>query len=155
MLQDSPFIDSTALLVTFSTLSAHLSGGDFTSLSFVGGASSRTCDLKKLANAQDVLGTGPLPAGHYTELRLLVSNATIYFDNASSGSACASTIAAPAGRSATVNIPSGDLRLNRQFDVTSPGTTTILLDFNGDQSVRDTGNGTYMMTPVISVVRVQ
>jgi hypothetical protein len=155
MLQDSPFIDSTALLVTFSTLSAHLSGGDFTSLSFVGGASSRTCDLKKLANAQDVLGTGPLPAGHYTELRLLVSNATIYFDNASSGSACASTIAAPAGRSAMVNIPSGDLRLNRQFDVTSPGTTTILLDFNGDQSVRDTGNGTYMMTPVISVVRVQ
>jgi hypothetical protein len=155
MLQDSPFIDARALLVTFSTVSAHLSGGDFTSLSFVGGASSRTCDLKKLANAQDVLGTGPLRAGHYTELRLLVSNATLYFDNASSGSACASSIAAPAGRSATVNIPSGDLRLNRQFDVTSPGTTTILLDFNGDQSVKDTGNGTYMMTPVISVVRVQ
>ena len=155
MLQDSPFIDAKALLVTFSTVSAHLSGGDFTALSLVGGASSRTCDLKKLANAQDVLGTGPLPAGHYTELRLLVSHATIYFDNASSGSACASSIAAPAGRSATVNIPSGDLRLNRQFDVTSPGTTTILLDFKGDQSVKDTGNGTYMMTPVISIVRVQ
>ena len=105
MLQDSPFSDAKALLVTFSTVSAHLSGGDFTSLSFVGGASSRTCDMKKLVADQDVLGTGPLPAGHYTELRLAVANATIYFDNASSGSACASIIAAPAGRSATVTIP--------------------------------------------------
>jgi hypothetical protein len=155
MVQDSPFTDAKALLVTFSVASAHLSGGDFTPLSFVGGVPSRTCDLKKLATAQDVLGTGPLPSGHYTELRLVVSSATIYFDNASSGAACAPIIAAPAGRSAAVNIPSGDLRLNRQFDVTSTTTTTILLDFNGDESVKDTGNGTYMMTPVISVVSVQ
>jgi hypothetical protein len=34
-------------------------------------------------------------------------------------------------------------------------TTTMLLDFNGDQSVRQTGNGQYMMTPVIAVVSVQ
>jgi hypothetical protein len=155
MLKDSPFNDAKALLVTFSAVSAHLSGGDFTPLSFVGGASSRTCDLKKLATAQDVLGTGPLSTGHYTELRLVVSSAALYFDNASSGSACASSIAAPAGRTTTVNIPSGDLRLNRQFDVTSAGTTTILLDFDGDQSVKDTGSGTYMMTPVLSVVSVQ
>ncbi|PYR51863.1 MAG: hypothetical protein DMF89_04455 [Acidobacteria bacterium] len=54
-----------------------------------------------------------------------------------------------------VNISSGDLRLNREFDVTSNTTTTMLLDFDGDQSVKTTGNGTYMMTPVISVVSVQ
>jgi PKD repeat protein len=60
-----------------------------------------------------------------------------------------------AGRGASVNIPSGDLRLNRQFDVTSTGTTTILLDFDGDQSVKQTGNGAYTMTPVMSVVSVQ
>jgi hypothetical protein len=37
------------------------------------------------------------------------------------------------------------------------GTTTnsILIDVDGDQSVKDTGNGTYMMTPVISIVSVQ
>jgi hypothetical protein len=154
MLKDTPFSDAKALLVTFSTVSAHVSGGDFTTLPFSGGASSRTCDLKKLTSAQDVLGTGPLATGHYTQLRLVVSNAALYFDNASQGTACAATIAAPAGRVGSVTIPSGDLRLNREFDVTSNTVTTILLDFDGDQSVRETGNG-FMMTPVITVVSVQ
>lgn len=64
-------------------------------------------------------------------------------------------IATPAGRSAPVEIPSGEVRLNRQFDLTANAATTILLDFDGDQSVRETGNGRYMMTPVITVVSVQ
>ena len=156
MLKDSPFSDAKALLVTFSEVSAHASGGDFKTLPFTGGG-SRTCDLKKLTTATDVLGTGPLAAGHYTQIRLVVARAALYFDNASSGTACAPSIAAPAGRSATVVIPSGDIRLNREFDMATTGATTssILLDFDGDQSVKDTGNGMYMMTPVISIVSVQ
>jgi hypothetical protein len=155
VLKDSPFTDAKALLVTFTTVSVHVTGGDFVALPFVSGAPSRTCDLKKLTSAQDVLGTGPMAAGHYTQIRLVVSTATLYFDNASSGSPCASTIAAPAGGSAPVDVPSGDLRLNREFDVTSTAATTILLDFDGDQSVKQTGNGGYMMTPVVTVVSVQ
>ena len=155
VLKDSPFTDAKALLVTFSTVSAHLTGGDFRTLPFVSNASRRTCDLKKLQSAQDVLGTGPLQTGHYTEIRLVVASAAIYFDNASTGSPCASTIAAPSGRSATVDVPSGELRLNREFDVTSTAATTILLDFDGDQSVKQTGNAGYTMTPVITVVSVQ
>jgi hypothetical protein len=155
MLKDGPFVDAKALLITFSNVSAHLSGGDFTSLPFVGGASSRTCDLEKLTTAQDVLGTGPLPAGHYTQIRLVVTNATIYFDNASTGAACSTTIAAPAGRNAAVTIPSGEVKLNREFDLTATNATTMLLDFDGDQSVKETGNGRYMMTPVINIVSVQ
>jgi hypothetical protein len=154
MLKDSPFSDAKALLVTFSEVSAHMSEASFQTLPFAG-ATSRTCDLKKLVGAQDVLGTGPLMPGHYTQLRLNVSSATIYFDNPSSGPACAPTIAAPAGGSATVNVPSGTVRLNREFDVTANDTTTITLDFDGDQSVIQTGNGTYQLKPVISVVSVQ
>jgi hypothetical protein len=155
VLKDSPFTDAKALLVTFSTVSVHLTGGDFLTLPFVSGTSSRTCDLKKLTSAQDVLGTGPATPGHYTQIRLVVSSATVYLDNTSTGAPCASMIAAPAGRSAAVAVPSGDLRLNREFDVTSTTATTILLDFDGDQSVTQTGNGDYMMTPVITVVSVQ
>src|SRR5262249_43590130 len=121
---------------------------------FASGASSRTCDLKKLTTAQDILGTGPLPAGHYTQLRLVLASAVIYFDNTSSGPAGASTIATPGRRSATVDIPSGELRLNREFDLTSATPTTILLDFDGDRSVRDSGNGRFTMTPVVTVVSV-
>jgi len=157
LLKDSPFTDAKALLVTFSEVTVHASGAGFGAdprVPFASGASSRTCDLKKLTTAQDILGTGPLPAGHYTQLRLVLASAVIYFDNASSGPACASTIATPGGRSATVDIPSGELRLNREFDLTSATPTTILLDFDGDRSVRDSGNGRFTMTPVVTVVSV-
>jgi hypothetical protein len=156
MLKDSPFSDAKALLVTFSTVSVHQSGGNFVTVPFSGGATSRTCDLKKLSSAQDILGTGVLAAGHYTQIRLVVSSAMIYFDNASaSATPCAATIAAPGGHNAPVTIPSGQVDLNREFDVTNTTTTTITLDFDGDQSVKETGNGTFLMTPVISVVSVQ
>jgi hypothetical protein len=46
------------------------------------------------------------------------------------------------------------VKLNREFDVSSATTTMMLLDFDGDKSVRDTGNGQYMMSPVIAVVSV-
>jgi hypothetical protein len=153
-LKDSPFSDAKSLLVTFSAVTAHRTGSDFSTLPFSGGASSRTCDLKKLVSATDILGTGPLPAGHYTMLRLVVSSAAIYFDNAAPGAACAPAIAAPDGRSAAVEIPSGEVKLNREFELTSPGTT-ILVDFDGDRSVKETGNGRFMMTPVIAIVSVQ
>ena len=156
MLKDSPFSDAKALLVTFSEVSAHVSGtGGFTPIPFAGGATSRTCDLKKLAAATDVLGTASLTAGHYTQIRLTVSSAILDFDSASSGAACQPSIT-PAGKNtAAITIPSGQLILNREFDVTQSGATTITLDFDGDQSVHAQGNGQYNMTPVISVVSVQ
>lgn len=155
MLTDSPFTDAKAVLVTFSEVTAHKSTDEeFTKIPFAGGT-SRTCDLKKLQSAQDVLGTGPLSPGQYTQIRLLVTSATIYFDNAAGGEACSPTLNAPGGRSATVDIPSGEVKLNRQFAVPEGGATTMLLDFDGDRSIRETGNGRYMMSPVISVVSVQ
>src|SRR2546425_7802392 len=92
VLTDSPFSDAKALLVTFSAVNVHLSGGGFVPLPFVGSAASRTCDLKKLTSAQDVLGTGRLAVGHYTQLRLDIATAAIYFDNPPTGSPCAATI---------------------------------------------------------------
>jgi hypothetical protein len=35
------------------------------------------------------------------------------------------------------------------------GTTTIVLDFDGDKSIKETGNGRFMMSPVIGVKSVQ
>jgi hypothetical protein len=47
------------------------------------------------------------------------------------------------------------VRLNREFDVAETGATTMLIDFDGDRSVTETGNGRFRMTPVIGVVSVQ
>src|SRR3954470_13597579 len=61
-LTDSPFSDAKALLVTFSDVSVHRADpGEWRTLPFAAG-SSRTCDLKKLNGATDVLGVGSLPA---------------------------------------------------------------------------------------------
>ena len=157
MIKDSPYSDAKALLVTFSEVSAHRSesGEGRTNLAFAAAATSRTCDLKKLVDAQDVLGVGTLEEGHYTMIRLVVSSAVLYFDNPSVGDACAPSIAAPAGRNATLNIPSGEVKLNRGFDVAASGATTILVDFDGERSVVELGNGSYRMTPVIGIVSVQ
>jgi hypothetical protein len=152
---DSPFADARALLVTFTEVSVNREDEGWQTLRFGDGASSRTCDLKKLQGAQDVLGTGALRAGHYEQLRLQVSSATLYFDAPSAGPACAPSMAAPSGRSAPVTIPSGVVRLNREFDLTTDNATTIVLDFDGNQSVHETGNGRFMMQPVIHVVSVQ
>ena len=157
MIKDSPYSDAKALLVTFSEVTAHRDGeGGFSKLPFGDAtAASRTCDLKKLVDRQDLLGVGTLPAGHYTQVRLVVSSATLYFDNPSDGPPCAATIPAPAGRSAAVEIPSGEVKLNRQFDVGESGVTSMLIDFDGDRSVTETGNGRFRMTPVIGIVSVQ
>jgi hypothetical protein len=153
-LRDTPFTDAKAVLVTFSSVRAHRSDSDWTTVPFINAATNRTCDLKKLETSEDVLGTAALPAGHYTQVRLVVQSATLYFDNTSAGSACASSIAPPTGASAPLEIPSGEVKLNREFDVTSSSTMTMLLDFDGNQSIHQTGNGRYMMSPVITILSV-
>lgn len=155
LLKDTPFADAQSLLVTFSEVSVHRADGEWVTVPFSGEGSSRTCDLKKLTSAQDVLGTGPLTPGRYTMVRLVVSSAALYFENAAAAPACGPTIAAPGGRTGAVEIPSGVVRLNRPFEVTADAGTTMLLDFDGERSVRETGNGRFMMTPVITIVSVQ
>jgi len=157
---DSPFSDAKAVLVTFTAVNVHRADGDsWQTIPFTSGG-SRTCDLKKLQGPTDILGVGSLPTGHYTQVRLVVSVANIYFDNGSGGAACSGSIAAPSGKSASVDIPSGEVKLNHEFTVSS-GATTMTLDFDGDKSIKAAGSGKgnsptkYMMTPVIRVASVQ
>ncbi len=164
---DSPFSDAKALLVTFSAVTAHTTDDNWVTLPFKDLGSSRTCDLKRLeGGVEDVLGITTLAAGHYTQLRLTVSSAKIYFrSKTSDATACAPSMtlvpepptapgtAPEAG--ASVDIPSGIVKLVHQFEVKAATTTTILLDFDGDKSVNQTGNGAYKMMPVIKILSVQ
>ena len=153
-MRDTPFTDAKAVLVTFSSVRAHRSDSDWTVVPFINAATTRTCDLKKLETSEDVLGSAGLPTGHYTQVRLVVQSATLFFDNASTGSACATAITPPAGASAPVEIPSGEVKLNREFDITSNSSMTMLVDFDGNQSILLTGNGRYMMSPVMTILSV-
>jgi hypothetical protein len=177
-LTDSPFSDAKAVLITFDGISVHTSGQGWQTMSFANGATERTCDLKKLQGPTDVLGSDVLPAGHYTQIRLHVKSATIHFDNASnSATACAPSITVPGTRFANVRVPSGEVILNREFMLNAGGTMTMVLDFDGDKSIRQQGgggngngnggngngngggtsapeNGSYSMQPVVSIVSV-
>jgi hypothetical protein len=152
-LKDSPYTDAMALLVTFTDVSVHQSDtpdGTWTKVT----TGPRTCDLKRLQNAQDVLGTTTLTAGHYTQIRLLVATAAMSYTEATSGDTCAASfnLTKP---TVNVTIPSGEVKLNREFDISPNATTSILLDFDGDKSMHEMGNGSYSMSPVISIVTVQ
>jgi hypothetical protein len=156
-LADSPYSEAKALLVTISEVTAHRAGeGGFTQLPFGAPGTSllRTCDLNRVENAQTSLGSGTLPAGSYTQLRVVVLAAALYFDNPSTGPACAATIPAPAGRRVLADVPTGEVRLNQPFDIVDGANTSIVINFDGAQSVTDMGNGRYLMTPVIGVVSV-
>lgn len=151
---DSPYGSAKAVLVTFSEVAAHRNG-DWTRLPFPSG-SSRTCDLKKLQNnAQDLLGGGTISPGAYTMVRLVVQSAKIFFDNSAvSPTPCAASIPEPAGASAALNIPSGEVRLNGSFNLTSSAATNVLLDFDGESSIIQNGSN-YTMQPVVRIVSIQ
>jgi Domain of unknown function (DUF4382) len=151
---DSPYGSAKAVLVTFSEVAVHRDG-NWTRLPFPGG-STRTCDLKKLQNnAQDLLGGGSITPGAYTMIRLNVQSAKIFFDNSSSSSTpCAPSIAEPAGGSAPLTIPSGEVKLNGTFNLTSSAPTTVLLDYDGESSIVQNGSS-YTMNPVIRIRSIQ
>ncbi len=160
LLTDSPFTEATAVLVTFSEVQVHHTGAGWITLPFSGGATSRTCDLKKLTGATDLLGAGFATGGHYTMIRLVVSSATLYNGGSATVTAFACNASATpltpteSPTAAPVDVPSGEIKLNREFDLASGGTKNILLDFDGDTSIRERGNGTFFMQPVIAVVSV-
>jgi hypothetical protein len=154
MMKDAPYDDAKAVLVTFTAVEVHRAGGPPTRLNFAGGGSTRTCDLKKLEAAQDLIGTASLETGQYTMIRFEVQSATVYFDNPSSGAPCQPSIEPPAGRSEAAHVASGEMRINRNFDVQANGETTMLVDFDGRQSLTGSVLGRLVLTPVIVVVSV-
>jgi hypothetical protein len=151
-IKDSPFRDAKALLVTFSEVDVHKS--DTPDGAWIKILGTKTCDLKRLETAQAALGSETLTSGHYTQVRLVVTSAVVYFENPTiGGDAC--TVTPPDGAMANVTIPSGEVKLNRGFDVPDGGAITMLVDFEGDTSVHQLGTGQYSMSPVINVVSVQ
>ena len=163
LITDAPYSEAKAFLVTFSEVTAHRSEDGWSKLPFAApdatssAPASFTCDLKKLEKgATATLGVGALPVGHYTMIRVVVSSAKLFFDNATpeGAPACAANIAAP-GTGVDVTIPSGEVKLNRQFQLAANDASEILIDFDGARSVVETGNNSYRMTPVISIVSVK
>ncbi len=98
-------------------------------------------DLLKLRNGLNaVLGDTLLPAGQYTQIRLILDDGNYIVTN---------------GVKQDLQIPSGletGIKLIHAFNIEDGQTSELILDFNVFNSIHQTGNGKYMMNPAIRVV---
>ncbi len=109
----------------------------------------RKINLLDLTNgALDALGQTSLPAGHYTQLRLVLS--------ANTGTNIANSVVLSG---TTTEIPlytpsavQSGIKLIHEFDVSSGQHVDLVLDFNALKSIVTRGNGSYALMPVISVI---
>ncbi len=100
-----------------------------------------TYDLLELRNGVlALLDSSQLPAGHYTQLRLKVTDGSnVVVD----------------GDSFDLRIPSGytsGIKLNHQFTIEEGRLYELTLDFDAERSVIQKGTGEYQLKPVIRVI---
>ena len=98
---------------------------------------SNTVDLMSVKTVPALLGSAQLPAGQYTQLRIVVEKAW----------GVTST-----GKSYNFTVPSGDLRTDDPFTVTSGLMSSLTLDVNLSHSIVWTDMG-YLFTPVIGSIQ--
>lgn len=95
------------------------------------------------------LGTVALPAGKYTQIRLVL--------DANTGNGMANNVVPTGGTKQSLDTPSGQqsgLKLNGQFDVLAGQQADILIDFDACKSVLTKGNGKYALKPVVKMIPV-
>ncbi len=98
---------------------------------------SRTYELLKLKaeNKTVLFADTNLPSGEYNKVRLSVSNVIIVDD----------------GGSHQAKMPSGKIDIHSMLRVDTNGISTVTFDFIADESLHVTGQGKYIMAPVIHV----
>jgi hypothetical protein len=112
---------------------------------------ARRIDLLTLSNGVlEELGTVPLAAGHYSQVRLVLAA------NAAGANPPANAVQPTGGVVTALSTPSGQqsgLKLQVNADVASGQMADLVLDFDACRSVVKAGNsGQYLLKPVISVV---
>jgi hypothetical protein len=115
-------------------------------------AAPRRVDLLSLTNGiLEELGTLPLAAGQYSQVRLVLSA------NGANGAASDANAVQPTGGAITpVTTPSAQqsgLKLQAHFEVAAGQLSDLVLDFDACKSIVKAGNsGQFILKPVVSVV---
>ncbi len=119
--------------VTVDRVRVHSEAEGWTTVS----SSSETYDLLELkaSNTQKLFADADIDAGEYTKLWLDISNVVV--------------VDGEGEHDAT--LPSGTLRMQSDFVVEPNTTATATFDFVADESLHVTGNGEYIMAPVVRV----
>ena len=149
---DAPACGFDAVNVTVNKVRVHQSAtasdtdGGWTDITL---SPAKKINLLNLTNGVlESLGQTTLAPGHYTQLRLVL--------DANTGTGLAnSVIATGTTAEATLVTPSATqsgIKLVNEFDVVAGQRVDLVLDFNACKSVVTTGNGKYLLKPVIKVI---
>jgi len=136
----------TAIYVTFDNITVHRAGDGDADGEWILVAENlnRTVDLLQLSGAGDLLGEDEIQAGHYTQIRVGVAKVVVTVDGVNQAVAVQ-----PAG---DAEMPSGELKFVRPFEVDGGETTVITIDFDisADKSVVFAG-GKWIFKPTIKL----
>lgn len=122
--------------VTFDTIKVHRANGTNDSGWVSIPIKNGTLDLAKLVDVSALLGEGKVPVGKYTQLRIVVVNATGMMTN---------------GTEVDFKVPSGELRTTTPFSVNSGETTKLTLDIDLDSSITHP-DGKWIFKPVLGKI---
>jgi hypothetical protein len=143
---DDPGLNITKAVINISQVKVHLSAGvgnesenetNVTAGWIMVVNQSQTFDLIALQNVTDLLGSVNLSAGWYTQIRLYIESVVLTID----------------GVEYDCKIPSNTIKLISPFNISANLTTTLILDFDVQESVHETGNGKYMFKPTIKIIQ--
>jgi hypothetical protein len=122
--------------VTFSLLQAHRANASDESGWHNITVTQSTVDLLSVRTVSALLGSSSLPAGTYTQLRIVVDKAWGVTTT---------------GAMHNFTVPSGDLRTTHPFNVTTGELASVTLDIDLSRSIHGTAMG-FLFTPVIGSV---
>jgi len=126
--------------ITISQVQVHMSagGGNNTTAGWYTIVNqSQTFDLIGLTNVTEFFGSAVLGVGMYTQIRLTIDSCLITVD----------------GVESECTVPSGAIKLIKPFVLRANETTTLILDFDAQESILETGNHTFKFQPVIKVIQ--
>lgn len=159
-LMDAPFRTSagtvTAVNVAVQKVELVGSGGPQVIASF---SPSQQINLLNYQTQALTLGSGPVPAGQYQQLRLVLdtsqANNTSVVVNGQSYPLTIPSASGPGGFGNNTQTDSGDgpgtsgIKVNINLSAQAGQNYGYLIDFNAAESIVQTGSGNYLMKPVL------
>ncbi|MFQ6084062.1 MAG: DUF4382 domain-containing protein [Candidatus Aminicenantia bacterium] len=136
-LKDTPVEDADNIYITINQVRVQKTETGFITVS----ETSRTYDLLKLREKQELLLDTSMDEGMYTQIRLSISSGEIVIE----------------GESHQMVVPSEEVKIPIVFEIKGEEKTKIVLDFEAEHSILVTGTGVtkiYILRPVIRVESV-
>lgn len=124
--------------VTFDQVAVHPANAANNSTWITLNLTARQIDFLELGNLTELLALDRLPAGKYTQIRIIVLSVEGVLAN---------------GPSVTMSVPDGTVKTTTPFDLQGGGTTTVTLDLDLAHSIHQV-NGQWQFKPVLGPVNV-